>query len=477
VLSGSEDGTLRVWALDSGEPLLELLGHAGSVDSIVVSADETRVVSGSRDKTLRLWDLETGEVLRVLEGHAGFVRAIAISPVTNRVISGSTDKTICYWNAESASIDQPRGGHAEAVTLLAISADGTRVISGTRSGDLLVWFATAEGDSVQLDRCVAAPRVTGHMHGHSDWVRVLKMTADGKRAVTGAGLSDRTSRIWDLEQAVCTQVLKGHAREILDVEISMDGTRVLSLSRDRTVRLWDAETGHNIRALVSEDNHRALSSLIVGDAMLAELDLGPQVDIADKPIPRDASIALSPDGKRVLLLSQGNICVWDMDNGSIRNQGLQDLDIVSVAFDPSSERVVLGSLFGALLVWDFKQAPSILEGHTGRVLDLVVSADGKRAISAAKDDTIRIWDLGSCEQKAQLTGHAGKVDTVAISPNGRYAYSIYGDTLIAFDLDASSRLASLSFDHLITTLAVTPSGERLAIGDQSGRVHFVYLQS
>jgi WD40 repeat protein len=179
----------------------------------------------------------------------------------------------------------------------------------------------------------------------------------------------------------------------------------------------------------------------------------------------------------VLLFSPGNICVWNLDNGSIRNQGLQDLDIVSVAFDPSSGSVVLGSLFGVLLVWDFKREPSILEGHTGRVLDLVVSADGKHVISAAKDDTIRIWDLDAGKQRAQLTGHADKVDTVAISPNGHFAYSIYGDTLIAFDLDASSRLASLSFDHLITTLAVTPSGKRLAIGDQSGRVHFIYLQS
>ena len=243
------------------------------------------------------------------------------------------------------------------------------------------------------------------------------------------------------------------------------------------MRLWDAETGQNMRVLVSGDNERALSSLLVGDAMLAELDIGPQVDIADKPIPRDPRIALSPDGKRLLLVSQGNICVWNLDNGSTRNQGLQDLDIVSVAFDPSSESVVLGSRFGALLTWDFKRAPSILEGHTGRVLDLVVTADGKSTISAARDDTIRIWDLDSGKQRAQLTGPAGKVDTVAIAPNGHFAYSIYGDTLIAHDLNALSRLASLSFDHLITTLAVTPSGKRLAIGDQSGRVHFLYLQS
>ena len=150
--------------------------------------------------------------------------------------------------------------------------------------------------------------------------------------------------------------------------------------------------------------------------------------------------------------------------------------IVCFAFDSISQRVIIGSLFGPLLIWGFEQDPSVLEGHEGRVLDIVVTPDCKSFISAASDDTIRMWDIDSCKQRTQLSGPIGKVDTVAIAPNGHFAYSIYGDTLVAYDLDVSVRLASLTFDHQITAIAVTPSGKRLAIGDQSGRVHYLSLQ-
>ncbi len=478
LLSGADDGTIRVWTLDTGVSMHVLKGHAASVDSVAVTQDGRRGISASHDKTIRIWSLETGEELRVLEGHSGFVKSIAISPVTGQIISGSTDRTIRFWDTESTPGEQPPGGHKAAVALLTISADGSRAISGTQIGELILWNSSAQeksDNSVEFDKCKIAPRIIDRLGGHTDRIHSLQMTADGERAVTGS--RDRTLRVWDVRRKVCTQVLKGHEREVLDLDISANGRRIVSISRDRTLRVWDAESGLTIRALVSRDNERALSTLRVDDAMLAELDVGPEVDITDKPIPRDPTIALSPDGSRVVLGSQGNVCVWDTDTGSTRHQELGDLDIVAIAFDTNSQRAILGSLSGPLLVWRFEQEPVVLDGHMGRVLDIVVTPDGKNVISAGMDDTIRTWALDCLKQTAQLSGHMGKVDAVAIAPNGHLAYSIYGDTIVAYDVDISARLASLSFDHQITTIAVTPSGKRIAIGDQSGQVHYLCLQT
>lgn len=477
LVSGADDGTVCVWSLATGEQMFKLTGHDDSVTSVAVSPDGKCVVSGSYDKTLRVWSLKTGETLQILRGHSGFVRSVLFSPATHLVISGSTDKTIRLWDIDAAHREHYWGGHTEAVALLSLSADGTRAISGLQTGELTVWEASAvakDGGGVALHAREAVPRVVGRLDGHTDRIHSLKITAGGERAVTGS--RDRTLRVWDVSRRATVHLLKGHTGEVSYLETSADGKRAVSIARDRTLRVWDLETGRNIRVLVSQDNERALSSLRVDDAMLSELDLGPHVDIAKRPITRDTRIGMSPDGTSVVLGSHGIFSIWDLNNGSVRGQDLGDLHLTSMAFDAAGRRIVFGSLFGPLLVWGMHQESFVLEGHERRVLDVVVSPDSGGVISASRDDTIRTWELASRKQTNQLTGLYGKVDAVAIAPNGHFAFSIYGDTLVAYDLDASERLASISFDHQITTIAVTPAGRHVAVGDQSGQVHFLYLQ-
>jgi WD40 repeat protein len=118
----------------------------------------------------------------------------------------------------------------------------------------------------------------------------------------------------------------------------------------------------------------------------------------------------------------------------------------------------------------------MLEGHSGDVLDIVSSPDGRSVITAARDDTIRVWDLDSGRERAVLSGRGENVDTVAIAPNGAYAYAIYGDTIVGFSIAQRSGIGSVSLDHQISALAVTPDGERLVLGAQSGHVHFLRVE-
>src|SRR5439155_6341691 len=71
-LSGSWDGTVRLWDLETGKELRRFTGHSGAVDSVALSPDGRRALSGGNDRTVRLWEVETGKELRRFAGHEGW---------------------------------------------------------------------------------------------------------------------------------------------------------------------------------------------------------------------------------------------------------------------------------------------------------------------------------------------------------------------------------------------------------------------
>ncbi|KFY02933.1 hypothetical protein O988_01801, partial [Pseudogymnoascus sp. VKM F-3808] len=112
VVSGSGDGTLRLWDAATGAALQTLEGHSGWVNSVVFSPDGRQVVSGSGDGTLRLWDAATGAALQTLEGHSYPVTSVAFSPDGRQVVSGSGDSTLRFWDAATGAALQTLEGHS-----------------------------------------------------------------------------------------------------------------------------------------------------------------------------------------------------------------------------------------------------------------------------------------------------------------------------------------------------------------------------
>jgi WD40 repeat protein len=229
VASGSDDGTVRVWDLATGQAVV-LKGHKHVVSQVCFSPDGKRLASASWDKTVRIWDLATSRAVMVWTGW-GPARSVSFSPVGNRLaIGGFSTPPLVVWDlATRQAVVLQVGQDTGFVSSVTFSPDNKYLASGHEDGFVRVW-ELATGKPVVL------------INGHKGRVYDMSFSLDGKRLATCA--ADLKMRIWDLatQQGIA---LQGHTSTVSSVSFSPDGKRLASASSDRTVRVWEAmDTGH-----------------------------------------------------------------------------------------------------------------------------------------------------------------------------------------------------------------------------------------
>ncbi len=195
IITGSRDSTLRVWRLPQpgDEPYLPtgpptndadcpyfvrtLAGHGHSVRAIAAHGDT--LVSGSYDATVRVWRLSTGETVHRLQGHTSKVYSVVLDHERNRCISGSMDNLVKVWSLDTGTVLFNLEGHASLVGLLDLSHD--RLVSAAADATLRVWDPTHGQHRSTL---------TGHTGA------ITCFQHDGQKVVSG---SDRTVKLWNVE--------------------------------------------------------------------------------------------------------------------------------------------------------------------------------------------------------------------------------------------------------------------------------------
>jgi len=463
VVTGAEDKSIRVWDLASGAASVRLDGHADTVHVVRLSADGQRIVSGSSDNTVRVWDVATGAPLNVLHGHSGWVKAIALHPDGERILSGSGDRTIRIWKATARDPAGASDVRHSTIALLAIAADGQRAVSGsrilgTKRTALQVWD-------------VGRGRAVRELEGHEHVVEALTVSGDGRRALTGA--ADHSMRLWDLETGQAVHVLTGHSDAVIGVSMCENGSRAVSISRDRTMRVWDLVTGRALLAARRPATSRADSPL-----GFLDLDTGQVLDLLRASVGRDSLVALSSGGERVVFTSGASLVTWEIASGASRAIELGDLDPVAIDIDATATLAVLGSRFGAVGVFDVERGRALatFEGDTRRVADVCLTPDRRRVVVAGPDESVEVWDLATGERLTAAGSGSRRGSGAAVAPLGDFVYAIAGDTVSARRADSGPVLGTVTLDHNITTLAVARDGRTIALGDDSGRVHFARLE-
>jgi WD40 repeat protein len=118
-----------------------------------------------------------------------------------------------------------------------------------------------------------------------------------------------------------------------------------------------------------------------------------------------------------------------------------------------------------------------LTGHLSWVDAVALTPDGRQAVSASLDSTLKIWDMENGRELRTLRGHSDLVRAVALTPDGRRVVSASNDnTLKIWDLESGSIIASFMGDSSMISCAVAPDGLTIIAGDANGKVHFLRLE-
>jgi len=167
------------------------------------------------------------------------------------------------------------------------------------------------------------------------------------------------------------QQLRGHNNRVQSVAFSPDGSKIVSGSGDKTIRVWDASTGVEMLPPLQGHNNRV------------------------------QSVAFSPDGSKIVSGSDDKtIRVWDASTGVEMLPPLQGHNdwVKSVAFSPDGSKIVSGSGDKTIRVWDASTGVEMLpplQGHNDRVWSVAFSSDGSKIVSGSNDKPIRVWDAST----------------------------------------------------------------------------------
>jgi len=486
-VSASDDGTLKVWNLESGRELRTLEGHTDLVSSVAIAPDGRRAVSASWDNTLKVWDLESGRELHTLEGHSYTVFGVAIAPDGRRAVSASFDNTLKVWDLESGRELRTLEGHSDTINSVAITPDGRRAVSASFDETLKVWDLESGAE-------------LGTLEGHSGNVSSVAIAPDGRHAVSAS--SDQTLKVWDLESGRTLRTLEGHSNIVFSVAITPDGQRAVSASGDKTLKVWDLEGGRELRTLeghsgnvssvaIAPDGRHAVSASWDHTLKVWDLESGRTLRTLEGHSEGVRGVAITPDGRRMVSASDDKtLRVWDLESGlrrflphPWRGRELRTLEghsytVYGVAIAPDGRFAVSASWDHTLKVWDLQSGRELrtLEGHSNIVFSVGITPDGQRAVSASGDKTLKVWDLESGRELRTLEGHSDEVNSVAVGPDGRRAVSASDDnTLKVWDLEGGEPIATLTCDAA-PTCCVFVDDRNIFAGDRLGHVHLLTLE-
>ncbi len=298
-----------------------------------------------------------------------------------------------------------------------------------------VWRARAESPELEVT-----------LVGHMDVVRGIALWPDGRFAISAS--ADRSLKIWDLDTGQILRTLMAHTDTVWGVALALNGRRAVSASADGTLRIWDTQSGQVLRTLAGHDG-----------GVLA--------------------VATTPNGRTIVSGSVDcTIRIWDGENGELLRVLTGHSDGVrAVAISADGGTILSGSKPGELKVWNLsseREKNVRLEGHSGMIYSLAITGNGRRAASAAADGTVRLWDLQTGREISRLVAHDMPVYGVTLTPDGaRGASASYDRTVKVWNLETGEEERTLrGHGDLVYAVSITPDGQRIvsASNDRTLRV-------
>lgn len=562
--SSGEDGAVRLWNPQTGQALRSLQGHRSPVSTLAFSPDGTRLASGDADSILRIWNADNGDEFALLPAQLGpltnvrfsedsrriavsarsgaakifsvesgqelstlpppvetnlYAQVSALTPDLQTVAVGLRDGNVLLRDVASGSTrlrtewSRPKeiGWHfvesldfsRDGAHLALGAADGTVRVIHARTGstvldlkteytrpETLVAFSrtgtelAVAGDRTLSVRALAPGDSRLSFKGHATDVLALQLSPDGKWLASG----DRsgTIKLWAVDPQHERLHMRGHETSLRTVAFSTDGTRILTSDwKERTV-LWDAETGNPWRVLnaaapsVLFPNGRRLIAARTGPYFgintLVEFDLETGNESPSIPSRDVEALAVSPDGTRIATIGGDGVAkLWDAaSRRELFSHALPTLRNPLppfIAFSSNGQLMALGGR-GGVTLWQTHDGqvvtPPRLQREQGNVRAAAFSPDGTRLVLGADSD-VSLWDLTRDTRLLVLSGHTRYVPSVGFSPDGKRVVSASDDGTIRLWHSATGQelMTVTAHPRGVIRVAFSPDGTRWASASAS----------
>ncbi|MFT7463487.1 MAG: WD40 repeat protein/serine/threonine protein kinase [Pseudohongiellaceae bacterium] len=433
---GSAYGTAHVWDTADGRLVHTLRGHSAFIANAAISSSGLWLATASEDKTARVWDLQSGVCLATLEhpgkvlcvdfGHDGKQLAVSCDPGDLAVESGER-AFLWDWSeaADAPRLALPQGG-SRSTYAIAHNPAGDVVATGQLDGTVVLWNSrTGE----EIDRCKTDCAI---------WR--LRWKQDGTQLlITGLG----PSYAWRLERPAPRRLL-GHGGPVLGARFSPDGARALTVSADKTAKIWNVANGRCLQTLPHDDVVRW------GE--------------------------FSPDGSVALTgCDDGNAWLW-REGQRIARFGPHTGGVTHCRFLDDA-RVLTGTDAGELRLWDTEG--NLLRdwvGHVGPIQQVRVGPRGELVVSGGSDRSARVWSPDQDEPTliiddwdyTRANDSQTRVFDIAFSPDGRGLTTVGEDSSLLRVSLPEGEVISQECDGIFGKVVELPGGQLVSTRKWSG---------
>ena len=537
-LGGNDkNGYVKIFDARTGAPVRKFIGHKDDVLSVAFSHDGRRLLTSSYDNTARLWDVASGRELHEYLGHNWWVWSAAFSADESRIVTASQDGTVIVWNTDTAEASPPFTGHSGPVYAAAFSPDGQYVVSGGYDDRVLIWrpadvrpfdyslavsggtnpppkYRALEGHTAPVRAVAFSPNgklilsaghdntiklwdfATGHpiksLRGHASWVRSAVFSPDGHWVLSGS--HDGSAKLWSIAgyeevRTFQSRVFVGHADAVLSAAFSpaKNDDRIVTASRDRTAKTWNARTGKLLvtfqeghdyltsTALFFPNGKQLLTAAADNTARVWDLTTGTQTLRLDRT-GRAAAAAISPDGKIIATGSDNNTAkLWNATTGQLLlTTKPLEAEVTAIAIAPDDQVFVTGDVRGGCALWSLKTGALLKTStvHNRKITAIDFTPDGREVLTASTDNTVDQWELATGAEPLDKSLKLGAaVVSMALVPHRRQALLLGDDHSVSlWDLDTAKLIKTLDARGTPSQLAVSADGRFALWADYENRV-------
>ena len=509
---GLDDGGLAAAAEQAGVVLRWALpaedhgsnGHVGTIVSVAATGD--LLVSGGEDGLVRVWDLSGRRLIRSLRGHTGWVHAVAISPDGATIASAGEDNVILFWSAADGTQVGMLAGHDKRIRALAFRRHAPELISGAEDGLVRAWDLRTLALARQ-----ASTRGTG----------IWSVSLPDDETMVAASGEDEYVRLFDLATGGLLDEAALHRAWVRSVQFLPGGHRLISAAADGTARTWDTSARHLKPGSILDAAGERLRAVTYHDSRIVTAGEDATVrtygdDAAQAQMPAGINWVrtIASTGQGVAVgCEDGSLRLWDpREPGSNHVIAPGRNTTWSAAFADGGQRLALGQADGTVRLHDAATGTeiSVLPAGTGRVWALAsadpyvsaacgdgrlrvwqgtepilelnqdvlltwavaISEDGRHLVASDTNGRVRMWSLPDGALQWDQEAKAGRVRSLSVSAEANIVAAAGGDGVVrTWDLSTGDERATISVPGWARAVALGHQGTRIAVGAGTGDIY------